>query len=68
MGTPPRPPPFRCSRLTAKILLRRQEDLSLKIFGRRGTIGGPWRDGDWGYRPPLQTPRGGDIQSIITNH
>ena len=49
-GPPPPPldppPPFQCLRLTAKILLQRQEDLSVKIFwpafgrGHRGTLGG----------------------------
>ena len=48
-GTPPPPLPFRCLRLTAKILLRRfrcQKDLGLKIFGppSAGTVGGPLSD------------------------
>ena len=41
-GYPPPPLPFQCLRLTAKILLRRQEDLSLKFFGPplAGALGG----------------------------
>ena len=51
----PPPPllPFQCLRLTAKILLQCQEDLSLKTFGMpsAGTIGGPKEE-----RCPSQPP------------
>ena len=79
-GTPPGPPlpppllPFQCLRLTAKILLRCQEDLSLQIFGppSAGTIGGPWEEGGGPSQPlPLPPPllihpwvtRGGIVDS-----
>ena len=64
-GVPPPldPPPllpFQCLRLTAQILLRCQEDLSLEIFGplSAGTIGGPKEEGGPSQTPlpPLQTP------------
>ena len=48
----PPPPllPFQCWRLTAKTLLRCQEDLSLTIFG--GAIGGPKQEGGPSLTPP----------------
>ena len=62
-GKPPPPPltplPFQCLRLTATILLRRQENLSLKIFGPplAGTIEGPWEGGGSQPTPPPPPPR-----------
>ena len=68
MPLDPLPPPlipFQFLRLTAKILLRRlrrQKDLSLKIFGlpSGGTIGGPSEGGCPSQAPPppssLQIP------------
>ena len=58
---PPPPLPFRCLRLTAKILLRRlrcQEYLRLNIFGppSAGTIGGPWEEGGPSQTPPSPSP------------
>ena len=62
-GVHPLPPllPFQCSRLTAKILLRRlrcQEDLRFKMFGplSAGTTGGPWEEGRGSQPNPPSPP------------
>ena len=54
----PRPPSSIC-RLSAKILLQRQEDLSLKDFGPplAETIGGPWEEGGPSQTPPKNRPQ-----------
>ena len=55
-GAPPPPPhlPFQCLGLTAKFLLRCQEDLRFKIFGppSAGAIGAPSEDGGSQPNPP----------------
>ena len=65
-GNPPWTPlpPFQCLRLTAKILLRRQEDLSSKFFDPplAGTTGEPWEEGCPSQPPPPFRPQPGNAE------